>query len=79
MKELIKYAKKNKVSFLIGEYIKTKKNILVKDFYKNLGFKEISDNKKFPKNLKKFFMRKSEKLLANVNDLKLSGYEKCYK
>ena len=79
MKELIKYAKKNKVSFLIGEYIKTKKNILVKDFYKNLGFKEISDNKQFPKNLKKFFMRKSEKLLANVNDLKLSGYEKCYK
>ena len=79
LEELIKYAKKIKVNFLLGEYIQTKKNILVKDLYKNLGFKEISDNKQFPKNLKKFFMKKSEKLLANVNDLKLSGYEKCYK
>ena len=77
--ELIKYAKKNKVKFLLGEYIQTKKNDLVKNLYKDLGFKKITENKQFPKNFKKFFNKKSNKFIANVNDLKLSGYEKCYK
>jgi FkbH-like protein len=30
---------------LVGEYIPTKRNIIAKDLYKNLGFKEIQENK----------------------------------
>lgn len=77
--EVIKYAKKNKVNFLLGEHIQTKKNDLVKNLYKDLGFKKITNNNQFPKNLRKFFIKKSNKFIANVNHLKLSGYEKCYK
>jgi len=38
LNSLIKKIKRMKGSILIGEYISTKKNIIVKDFYKNNGF-----------------------------------------
>jgi len=42
--ELILFAKNNKAEKLIGEYIPTPKNIIVKDHYKNLGFREQDNN-----------------------------------
>ena len=35
---MVNHLKKKKYKKLIGEYIPTKKNIIVKDLYKNLGF-----------------------------------------
>ena len=42
--KLIKDAQKEGVKLLTGEYIKTKKNKLVKDFYANHGFNPAPDN-----------------------------------
>ena len=42
---LIYNAKKNKVKEIIGIYIPTDRNSLVKNHYKNLGFKLLSKNK----------------------------------
>jgi FkbH-like protein len=42
---IIDFAKKNKFKFIIGEYLKTQKNDLVKDLYLNLGFKRNKNNK----------------------------------
>ena len=44
LNELVQIAKEEKVSYLVGERLPTKKNIIVKDHYQNLGFKE-RDNK----------------------------------
>ncbi|MCW3077774.1 MAG: hypothetical protein JWO32_2383 [Bacteroidetes bacterium] len=41
---LVNYARKNGFKKLIGEYIPTSKNTMVKDHYKDLGFKNV-DNK----------------------------------
>ena len=40
LNELVRIAKEEGVSYLIGERLPTKKNIIVKDHYKNLGFEE---------------------------------------
>jgi len=46
-KQLIKQIEKlcQKSTILVGEYQETQRNIIVKDFYKELGFKKIDDNK----------------------------------
>jgi predicted enzyme involved in methoxymalonyl-ACP biosynthesis len=42
---IINDLKKRGIKKIFGEYIPTKRNILVKDFYKKAGFTEISQNK----------------------------------
>ena len=42
---LIKLCKKNKIYTISGNYIKSEKNYIVKDFYKSLNFKKINDKK----------------------------------
>ena len=42
---LIKLCKNNKIYTIHGNYIKSEKNFIVKDFYKSLSFKKINDKK----------------------------------
>ena len=42
---LVKLCKKNNISYIYGNYIKSEKNLIVKDFFKTLGFKKVSNNK----------------------------------
>lgn len=42
--ELITYAKKKKIKTIEGAYIKTEKNLLVKDHYQKFGFKLVEQN-----------------------------------
>ena len=44
MNALIKIAAENNLCSVTGFYFETKKNSMVKDFYKNFGFKQISQN-----------------------------------
>ena len=44
LNHLVNYAKKNNFKFIEGEYIKTPKNILVKDHYSDLGFEKKDNN-----------------------------------
>jgi FkbH-like protein len=41
---LVDYAKANGFTKIVGEYIPTTKNMMVKDHYRNLGFKEAGKN-----------------------------------
>jgi predicted enzyme involved in methoxymalonyl-ACP biosynthesis len=45
LNKLVNFAKENNYKFIIGEYIKTTKNDLVKNHYSELGF--IEKNNKF--------------------------------
>jgi predicted enzyme involved in methoxymalonyl-ACP biosynthesis len=45
LNKLVNFAKENNYKFIIGEYIKTTKNDLVKNHYSELGFKK--KNNKF--------------------------------
>lgn len=42
LNEIMEYARKHKIGKIVGEYIETKKNGMVRDHYKNLGF--VADN-----------------------------------
>lgn len=42
--ELVKQAKKSGISEIIGYYIPTKKNSMVKDLYESFGFEKLSDD-----------------------------------
>lgn len=42
---IINYAKEKNIQKIVGEYIPTQKNIIVKNLYKDFGFREIGDNK----------------------------------
>jgi predicted enzyme involved in methoxymalonyl-ACP biosynthesis len=42
---LVKLCKKNKISNIHGNYIKSEKNFIVKDFFKTLNFKKIKNGK----------------------------------
>ena len=44
LNHLVDYAKKNNFKLIDGEYIKTPKNILVKDHYSDLGFEKKDNN-----------------------------------
>ncbi len=63
MNYIYNFAIKNKYNFLNAEYVETKKNIIVKDLYKKLGFSSLKD--KFQLNLKKSF---SQKTHINLKD-----------
>ena len=41
VRQIISKSKKLGAKYLLGEYISTTKNILVKDFYKKYGFKKV--------------------------------------
>jgi len=43
LNNLVSFAKKNDYKNLVGEYLQTNKNILVKDHYSDLGFKKSND------------------------------------
>ena len=64
--KIVEYAKKNKFRYVVGEYNKTKKNMIVKDLYKNLGFKKVQNKKNLPANLIKYFNTKSSIYVADV-------------
>ena len=49
---LVNFCKKNKFKFIVGEYIKSQKNSLVKNHYSDLGFEKI--NKKWRLNLSNY-------------------------
>ena len=51
------FATKNKYNLLNAEYLETKKNIIVKDLYKKLGFSSMKN--KFQLNLKKNYNLKT--------------------
>lgn len=36
---IVEFSKKNNIKYILGEYLETKKNIIVRDHYKNLGFR----------------------------------------
>lgn len=57
------FCKKNQYNFIIAEYIETKKNIIVKDLYKKLGFTVFKD--KFQLNLDSKFSLKTH---ININN-----------
>ena len=64
--------KKKRHKFLIGEFIPTKKNQLVQDFFKKLEFIEINKNNKIYKDLKKIDSKKKDKLyMMNCNNKKI--------
>ena len=42
---LISQSKNKGISTICGNYIKSKKNFIVKDFYKTLGFNKVKSNK----------------------------------
>jgi FkbH-like protein len=46
LSKIVKFGKKNKIEFVVGEYAQGKKNILVKDLYKKYGFKNRSSASK---------------------------------
>ena len=45
LEELFNLAKNKKIKSILGEYIETPKNVLVKDLYQDLGFKNTGNNK----------------------------------
>ena len=47
MQEIIEVCKKRKIKKIIGMYIKTEKNSLVKDHYDKLNFKIVDEKKDF--------------------------------
>ena len=67
--KVAEYAKKNKFKFVVGEYIKSKKNMIVKDLYKNLGFKFLPNKKNLPINLIKHFNKKSDVYVAEISNI----------
>ena len=67
--KVVEYAKKNKVEYIIGEYVPTKKNILVKDLYSKMGFKKIIKKKETPVNLGKYLSQKSNMLISDIKNI----------
>lgn len=65
LNEIMEYAKQHKIERIEGEYIETKKNGMVRDHYKNLGF--VADNNRWYCNVnnyepKKCYIEKPDKL-----------------
>lgn len=56
LNEIVSYAKENNFKKIIGEYIPTKKNVIVKDLYKDLGF--IEENNLWILNVDNYKFRK---------------------
>jgi len=71
LSKIFELGKRNKIKFIVGEYVPSKKNILVKELYKNYGFKKITNYKDLPNQIKKNFLNNSEIYIARINDVKL--------
>ena len=71
LSEIVKFGKKNKIEFVVGEYVPSKKNILAKELYEKYGFKKITNFKDLPNQIKKNFLNNSEVFIARVADIKL--------
>jgi FkbH-like protein len=76
--KIVEYAKNNKVDFLIGEYIQSSKNILVKDLYKRMKFKDVNDIEEIPEVIRKYLNPKSKRFIVNINKIDLL-YSHAYK
>ena len=72
------FAKKNKINFIIGEYIPTKKNHLVKDLYKSMEFISVKDTKEIPSEISKHLNKRSKKFIVNTEKINLL-YSSVYK
>ena len=44
LNEIVNEAKKEGAKKIVGKFIPTKKNMMVRDLYKRLGFEELSEN-----------------------------------
>ena len=69
--KIILIAKKNKLEKIVGEYVPSKKNIIVKNFYSNLGFNKIIKSTDIPKNAIKHSSKKSEFFLQKIEKINL--------
>ncbi len=69
MSEIIKIAKNLNVNFLLGEYIKTDRNVIVSDFYEKLKFKIINNNDTRLKSFKKKLKKNSKKYISQIKDI----------
>ncbi len=58
LNEIVALATKNGFSFIIGEYIPTAKNSLVKEHYIQLGFESTTDPRRFILDVKKYSAKK---------------------
>lgn len=67
--KVVEFAKKNKIKFIVGEYIKSKKNMIVEDLYDRLGFECLKNKKKLPVNLIKYFNTKSSIYIAETSKI----------
>ncbi|MDC0465789.1 HAD-IIIC family phosphatase [Candidatus Pelagibacter sp.] len=67
--KIAEYAKKKNFKYIIGEYNKSKKNSIVKDLYKNLGFQYLQNKKNLPINLIKYFNTKSNLYIAETSKI----------
>ena len=77
LKNILEICKKNKFNYLIGEFIPSKKNIIVKEFLKSHKFNYLKkSNPAFDKS-KKFLDAKSDKYIINTNIDKLP-FEEIY-
>jgi FkbH-like protein len=71
--KIIEKVKKYKVKKIIGEYVPSKKNIIVKDFYSNLGFNKINKFTDIPKSIKQYFSEKSDVFLHEIKKINLKN------
>ena len=69
--KIILIAKKNKLEKIVGEYVPSKKNIIVKNFYSNLGFNKIIKSTDIPKNAIKHTSKKSQLFLQKIKKINL--------
>lgn len=67
--KVVEFAKKNKIKFIVGEYSKSKKNMIVKDLYDKLGFECLQNKKKLPINLIKYFNTRSSIYIAETSKI----------
>jgi FkbH-like protein len=63
--KLIETLLSKKIKFIYGKYLKTKKNIIVKDLFKNLGFKK--DKNKWKYEIKSSYKNKNL-VIESIND-----------
>lgn len=56
--DIVNVAKEKGITKIIGEYIKTPKNAMVRDFYKKMGFDDIGDGK-YELNIEKYKLLKT--------------------
>jgi FkbH-like protein len=74
LKKIVTVYKQKNIQ-IIGEYVSTKKNVIVSDLYPKLGFKPIDEISKIPSNLRKFFSKKNKIFIVKRSDIKISNVQ----